>query len=99
MQELFQFVMRVILLVTEALVVFDETPEGHAMLNDLLSDIEKAGFDIPMWEPDPEEPPLDLNNTQIIGQAVGEIAKTFMERHPEIARKKAKQGSVSDASD
>lgn len=85
MGNIIQFLFRLAEIVVSALEVYNETEEGHAALNDLLSDIEDEGFDIPFWEPDAEEstePPLDLKQVSDLTDAgVQAIRDGWLKRH------------------
>lgn len=86
MGDFINLVFRLLFIIVNALEVYNETEEGHAALNDLLSDIEDEGFDIPFWEPDPEEgngqPPLDLNAvSDLTDKGVQAIRDAWLKRH------------------
>jgi hypothetical protein len=68
MPDFLSLLFRLALIVFAALEHYNETEEGHAALNDLLSDIEDEGFDIPGWEPD-----VDMNAEPLVVGAVSDL--------------------------
>ena len=68
--------------VVNALVAYDETPAGHADIENLLALVENAGFDIPGWEPDQPNMNVAVEGVDVAA-AVDDIAKRWLERHPQ----------------
>ena len=95
MSEFFDLLMRIAVILFAALEAYDKTPEGHQAIESLLSDIEDAGFDIPFWEPDPNQEPLDMSNAEVAAQGLDLLKAHFLHRHPEVAAREAaeQQGS------
>lgn len=96
MEHIFSFLVRLAEIVIRALEVYEETPEGHGVLNELLSDIEDSGFDIPFWEPDQEEssePPLDLRAmSDLTDQGVQAIRDAWLKRHAQPTQPEQGEG-------
>lgn len=93
MENLLELVMRIAVILWEALQAYDQTPEGHAAIEALYAELEADGFDVPGWQPNPDEPPLDITNSQVALEGMDLLRQHFLKNHPDIAaREKEREG-------
>jgi hypothetical protein len=87
MLKIVSLLQQIAMVIFAALVAFDNTPEGQAMIDELLSEIEASGFDIPGWEP-PAGEPMDMNVApEAMQSVIDTLAARFAQRHPDIIQK------------
>lgn len=85
MSQILELVAMIVTLLFNALVAYDETPEGKAEIDALLTLVEQAGFDIPGWQPEQGQQPLNFNQAEAVAveNGVDEIVKRWLQRHPQ----------------
>lgn len=91
MLKIVSLLQQIVIVIFAALVAFDNTPDGQAMIDELLAEVEAAGFDIPGWEP-PAGEPMDMNVApEAMQSVIDNLAARFAQRHPGLVADKERR--------
>ena len=87
-----ELLFRVAMILFAALEAYDQTPEGKAAIDALFLEVEDAGFDIPWWEPDANQPPIDLSFEAAAIEGIDTLREAFLRKHPGMASAQEGEG-------
>lgn len=94
MNSILELIVGLVMLLVEALSVYDQTPEGKAAIDEFLTLVEAEGFDIPFWEPPDTQAEAGASSPvreavdEAAHQAAARFSESFVERHPELFNKR-----------